>query len=128
MAYNANMDANFRVLVVDDNESAAKALQKLLTLRGHEVSAVFTGEAAMSSFAEADPDVILLDIGLPYMDGYEVARRLRDELHYEGTIVALTGYGQDADKEHAEGAGINFHLTKPAGLSEIEEIFAKIVR
>jgi CheY-like chemotaxis protein len=122
------MDANFRVLVVDDNESAAKSLQKLLTLRGHEVVAVFTGEDAISSLSQVDPDVILLDIGLPYMDGYEVARRLRNEHKYEGVIVALTGYGQDADKEHAEGAGINFHLTKPAGLSEIEEVLAKVTR
>jgi CheY-like chemotaxis protein len=114
------------ILVVDDNETAAKALQKLLNLRGHTVTTAFSGEEALILIPDTEPQVVLMDIGLPDMTGYEVAQKLRQEKQYEGTLVALTGYGQDTDKETAQSAGFNHHLTKPAGLAEIEAILENV--
>jgi signal transduction histidine kinase len=122
----ALMRPNLKILVVDDNQIAAKALQKLLTLRGHGVSTAFDGAEAIKAVPELQPDVVMLDIGLPDMNGYEVAKKLRENL-YKGTLIALTGYGQDNDKRVAENAGFDYHLTKPAGLVEIEEILNKVI-
>jgi CheY-like chemotaxis protein len=115
-----------KILVVDDNETAAKAMQKLLTLRGYEVDIVFDGARAIEKVSTFEPSVILMDIGLPDMTGYEVAKQLRTILHYTGTLIALTGYGQDGDKAQADEAGFNYHLTKPAGLADIEAILTKL--
>ncbi len=120
------MDKKLKILVVDDNRTAVEAMQKLLRLRGHTVEIALTGEEAIAKTPEFDPQVILLDIGLPDMDGYVVAHALREQVLYRGTLIALTGYGQDNDKEKATSAGFQHHLTKPAGLAEIEEILATI--
>jgi signal transduction histidine kinase len=104
-----------RVLVADDNEDAALSLMKFLEMLGHEVRVAFDGAAALEVAAEFRPSFILMDIGMPRVNGYEAARRIRQEpwgtdIH----MVALTGWGQAADKRRARDAGFNDHLTKPA--------------
>jgi PAS domain S-box-containing protein len=106
--------ARRRVLVVDDNVDAALSLSRLLQADGHEVEAVHDGAAALASAPGWRPDVILLDIGLPGLDGYEVARRLRQHPQTEKTLlIALTGYGQDEDRRRSQEAGFDHHLVKP---------------
>ncbi len=114
-----------RILIVDDNEDAAYGLGKLLTLRGNTVETAYTGDQAIEKAAEFAPDVVVLDIGLPDIDGYAVARKLRED-NFKGILVALTGYGQASDKERAGDAGFDFHLTKPIGFKEIEVVLRKV--
>lgn len=115
----------FKVLVVDDNQEAAEGLGKLLTLRGHEVKLAYGGADAIDAAKRETPHIILLDIGLPDMDGYEVAQNLRKD-ETPAALIALTGYGQEEDKQRAMSSGFDYHLTKPVGLAEIESIFAHI--
>jgi CheY-like chemotaxis protein len=104
-----------RVLVVEDNEYAGESLVRLLAAMGHDVALASDGERALEMAAQHQPDVVLLDIGLPKLDGYETARRLRAQRGGAGrTLVALTGWGQPADKERASAAGFDHHVTKPA--------------
>jgi PAS domain S-box-containing protein len=106
--------APVRVLLVEDNVDAVETLSELLRMWGHEVEAVLRGKEAIEVCPTFRPDVILLDIGLPEMDGYEVARRLRASGGAEGAvIVALTGYGQPQDRARSREAGFDQHLTKP---------------
>lgn len=121
----AKVTSAFKVLVVDDNQEAAQGLGKLLTLRGHDVTLAYGGTDALSAAKREEPNIILLDIGLPDMDGYEVARSLRED-ETDSALIALTGYGQEEDKQRAKNAGFDYHLTKPVGLAEIEAIFARI--
>ncbi len=114
-------DEKFKVLVVDDNEPAAQGLGRLLGIKGHEISLAYGGIEAIKIASEFGPQIILLDIGLPDIDGYEVARKLRRS-NYSGTLIALTGFGQDEDKLRAVNAGFNHHLTKPVGLAELENV------
>jgi signal transduction histidine kinase len=114
-----------KVLVVDDNEAAAHAMQRLLQLKGHEPKVAYDGKAAITSAAEFTPQVILLDIGLPDMSGYDVARKLL-AAGVNATLIALTGYGQDEDKEQAKVAGFDYHLTKPVGIADIEGILSQL--
>ena len=109
-----------RILVVDDNDDAAQATAVLLELAGHEVKAVADGHDALASAPIFAPHVVLLDIGLPGIDGYAVARQLRaiDEMR-SSCLIALTGYGQPADRERANEAGFDHHLTKPADPDEL---------
>jgi two-component system CheB/CheR fusion protein len=104
-----------RVLVVDDNVDAAVSLGRLLTrLYGQDVCVVHDGPSALRSAEEFRPEVVLLDLGMPGMDGYEVARRLRDRPDSSGaTLVALTGWGQESDRQKSRLAGIDHHLVKP---------------
>jgi PAS domain S-box-containing protein len=103
-----------RILVVDDNVDAALTVSRLLTLWGHEVQTVFNGNEALEMARQFHPQIILLDIGLPGMSGYEVAKHLRAEPESAGLILmALTGYGQADDRERSRQAGFNYHLTKP---------------
>ena len=109
------VQAGCRVLVVDDNRDAAEATSVLLELSGHEVKTVGDGSEALASAPIYAPDVVLLDIGLPGMDGYEVAVRLRQMPETrDSCLIALTGYGQPADRARAREAGFDHHLTKPA--------------
>jgi two-component system CheB/CheR fusion protein len=106
--------ASLRVLVVDDNIDAADSTAMLLSLDGFEAHSVHSAKEALDAFASLKPDVVLLDIGLPEMDGYTVARRLRAMAPDESpTIVALTGYGQAADRDRAASAGFDEFLVKP---------------
>lgn len=113
------------ILVVDDNEAAAHALQRLLELRGHEVHTAYSGLAALDVARDVQPDILVLDIGLPDIDGYEVVRRLKQDGMVHAALIALTGYGQTEDKEKAHEAGFHYHLTKPVGLAELEKAFKK---
>jgi signal transduction histidine kinase/ActR/RegA family two-component response regulator len=114
-----------RVLVVDDNEDAADSLAMLLSLDGHIVRAVYGGEAALEATSSFTADLILLDIGLPSIDGFEVASRMR-KAGIGSTLVALTGYGQKEDVERALSAGFNAHLTKPVNMSKIAELLLSV--
>jgi PAS domain S-box-containing protein len=103
-----------RVLVVDDNLDAADSIGKLLKLFGHEVRCVYDGLAALAAVKDYRPEVVVLDIGLPEMDGYEVAKRMRSMPQLQNTrIVAVTGYGQEEDRRRSRDAGFDQHLTKP---------------
>jgi two-component system CheB/CheR fusion protein len=103
-----------RVLIVDDNPDAALSLATLLSLEGHDTRVASDGAAALETLGTHDTDAVLLDIGLPGMDGYEVARRVRrDPALARIKLVALTGWGQDHDRERARAAGFDHHLTKP---------------
>jgi signal transduction histidine kinase len=109
-----------RILVVDDNQDAAEATSVLLELSGHEVKTVGDGPEALASAPVYAPDVVLLDIGLPGIDGYEVAVQLRRLPETRGAcLIALTGYGQPADRARAREAGFDHHLTKPADPDEL---------
>jgi two-component system CheB/CheR fusion protein len=110
-----------RVLVVDDNEDAAESLAALLRLFGHEVDVAFDGEQALTRAAEVRPDIVLLDLGMPRMDGHEVARRMR-AAPWGGRmkIIALSGFGDDADRERSLEAGCDDHLVKPVSPIDLE--------
>jgi CheY-like chemotaxis protein len=110
-----------RVLIVDDNQDAADSLAMLLSIDGHTVRAVYSGQAAIETAPSFNADLILLDIGLPSMDGYEVASRLRAAA-IDSILVALTGYGQKDDVERALSAGFNAHIAKPVEFSQLEEL------
>lgn len=114
-----------RVLIVDDNEDVARSFEMLLGALGHEVHAVFDGPAALEAARAMSFDVAFLDIGLPGMNGFEVAERLQRE-HAEMLLVALTGYGQDDIRRRAQEAGFAFHLLKPAKPEELERLLAVI--
>lgn len=112
-----------RVLVVDDNLDAAEGLAMLLALKGHEVSTAYDGQGAIERARDLAPDVVLLDIGLPRLDGFEVARRLREEHPARPMLlVALTGYGQERDRLRAREAGFDHHLLKPVRLEMLEQL------
>jgi len=110
----ASAEKVLKVLVVDDNVDAADSIALLLTIDGFNAQSVHGAVAALDTVDSFKPDVVLLDIGLPVMDGYEVARRLRSHIAIEDLrIVALSGYGQQADRERAAQAGFDDYLVKP---------------
>jgi PAS domain S-box-containing protein len=112
-----------RVLLVEDNLDAADALAELLRMWGHDVEVVHDGAAAVETAASIRPDVVLLDIGLPGMDGYQVAGTLRALPHLHGALlVALTGYGQEADRQRSAAVGFDHHLVKPVDLAELRQL------
>lgn len=118
-----------RVLIVDDNTDAADSLCALLQLSGHIAKPVYRGHDALSEVLKFQPDVVLLDIGLPDLDGYEVARRAR--ALYGKTcpyLVALSGWGQADDKELAREAGIEQHLTKPVDAETLAQVLENLGR
>jgi PAS domain S-box-containing protein len=118
-----------RVLIVDDNVDAADSLCALLTLSGHTAKTVYRGADALQELPGFRPDVILLDIGLPDVDGYEVARRARAQCgEHCPTLVALSGWGQEEDKEHALEAGIDVHLTKPVDVATLTRVLENTSR
>ena len=110
-----------RILVVDDNRDSAESLAALLRLDGHETATAFDGHEALTMAESLQPQVILLDIGLPGMNGYEVARRLRD-VGSPARLVALTGYGQPEDQERAQRAGFHQHLVKPVNPDALAQV------
>lgn len=117
--------ASQRVLVVDDNHDAADAAGNLLEVTGADVRVVYDGASALEQVADFEPDVILLDLGMPGMDGYEVARRLRQ--HPQGkhaTLIALTGWGQEEDRKRTRETGFHHHLVKPLNLRDLQSRLA----
>jgi len=117
------------ILIVDDNQDAADMLGKALVALGHEVRVVYDGPSALTAVRSFSPDVALLDIGLPAMDGYELARRLRSAPRLEGVhFVAVTGYGQVTDLQRAREAGFNLTLVKPVSPGAINEAIKSFER
>ena len=115
-----------RILIVDDNADSASSLGALLEMDGHQIQMAFCSEDGLKFAESFEPDIVLLDIGLPEMDGFEVARRLRrlsrgDVL----TIVALTGYGQQEDRKRTQDAGFDAHLVKPLDFAALEKLLAR---
>ncbi len=118
-----------RLLVVDDNQDAADSLAVLLTLQGHEVRVAHSGPAALEMTKTYTPDVVFLDIGMPGMDGYEVARRLRQQPGLERVVLAaLTGWGQQEDRRRTADAGFDYHLVKPPEPKAVEGVLASLKR
>lgn len=118
-----------RVLVVDDNVDAAETLASILQLSGHATRLVHTGSKALPAAIEFRPDVVLLDIGLPELDGYQVARQLRnDPTVKRATIVALTGWGSEEDRRQARLAGFDEHLVKPVDTTRLATVLANVSR
>jgi CheY-like chemotaxis protein len=103
-----------KILVVDDNRDAAESLSMLLRIAGYEVCTAFDGIDGLRQFESLCPDIVLLDIGMPRLDGYEVARRIRaTSVGKKALLVAMTGWGQDEDRNRAQSAGFDEHMTKP---------------
>ena len=113
-----------RVVVIDDNPSAATSLQRLVTVLGGQCSVAYDGESGLTQVREFRPDVVILDIGMPGIDGYETCRRIRAEFGPDLLVVALTGWGQARDKRKAWRAGFDVHLTKPADPIALERLLA----
>jgi CheY-like chemotaxis protein len=113
-------DTPRRLLIADDNSDAAESLAMLLRLDGHEVTVVANGSQALRAVPDLQPEFALLDIGMPDIDGYEVARRLRQiPLPSKLTLIAITGWGRDGDKARASAAGFDHHFTKPIEPDEL---------
>jgi len=116
-----------RILVVEDNINSAEMLAAMLQLNGHEVRMVHEGVAAIDVARVFRPEIVLLDIGLPKIDGFEVARRLRaiNETR-DATLIAVSGYGQSTDRQRSKEAGFDYHLVKPVGGSVLTSLLASI--
>jgi signal transduction histidine kinase len=116
-----------RILLADDNVDALESLATVLRLRGHEVFSAPNGALALETAARHMPEVALLDIGMPLLDGYEVARRIRAEEWGKGvTLVALTGWGQESDRRRSQEAGFDTHLVKPLDLDQLTALLARL--
>lgn len=116
-----------KLLIVDDNQDAARSLAMLMQFKGHQVQIAYSGAEALQLVTSFVPDLVLLDLGMPDMDGYEVARRLRrlPELNHT-TLVALTGWGQAADRRRTADAGFHHHLVKPAEPEILDRLLADL--
>ncbi len=116
-----------RILDVEDNKDSANSLEMLLRLQGNETCTAYDGQQAIEAAAAFLPELILLDIGLPKLNGYEVARRIRQEPWGRDMIlVALTGWRQDDDRRRSQEAGFNFHIVKPVELAVLEKLLDEI--
>ena len=114
---------------MDDNQDAAISLAMLLRLQGHEVRVAHSGMAALEMTKTYVPDVVFLDIGMPGMDGYEVARRMRQQPGLENVVLAaLTGWGQQEDRRRTAEAGFDHHLVKPPEPKAVESVLAALKR
>jgi CheY-like chemotaxis protein len=123
------VEAPKRILVVDDNRDAAESLGMLLKMLGAEVSVVHDGEAALRAVVAQRPAVVFLDLGMPGMDGFEVARRIRQQPETsDTTLIALTGWGQERDRRETKAAGFDHHLIKPADFSALQALLTEVGR
>jgi CheY-like chemotaxis protein len=121
--------AGVRVLVVDDNRDAADSLCILLGSLGVEAHCAYAGDEALRRLPQLRPDVVVLDIGMPGMDGNEVARAIRAEADHDGVrLIALTGWGQEGDRERTRASGFDHHLTKPVDLAALQRLLLECVR
>jgi len=124
-----NRTPKLRVLVVEDNRDAAGSTATLLRHWGHDVRVALDGPTALREASEDAPDVVLLDLGLPGMDGYEVARRLREMLHEKKTLfVVVSGYGMDRDVLRSSDEGIDLHFVKPVDPAELRAVLEKFAQ
>jgi CheY-like chemotaxis protein len=112
------------VLLVDDNEDTIRLLSRLLERRGHHVSVAYDGLTGLQAAQNIRPDVFILDIGLPGIDGYELARRLRTEGFAEVLIIALSGYAQEGDRVRSREAGFDHHFAKPVDVDSLAQLIA----
>jgi CheY-like chemotaxis protein len=118
-----------RILVVDDNADAAESLAVLLRLMGYEAQTATDGPAALAAAEAFHPDVVLLDIGLPGMSGYDVARRLKEAPWFgRGVLVAMTGYGSAGDRRRSEESGFARHLVKPVDVPTLQTLLAELAK
>jgi CheY-like chemotaxis protein len=116
-----------RVLVVDDNGDAAETLSALLELLGHDAQVANDGPAALAAMQEFRPQLVFLDLGMPGMNGCQVAEAIRlDRRFDQPVLVALTGWGSEGDRERTSAAGFDLHLTKPIGLEAIERMLGSV--
>ena len=116
-----------RVLVADDNDDSAQTCAMLLELWGHEVRTANNGEDALAVAEQFRPEVALLDIGMPQLNGYEVAERLRQcPWGKDATLIAVTGWGQEDDKQQANQAGFDHHLTKPVDPGQLQPLIESV--
>jgi two-component system CheB/CheR fusion protein len=123
----ATASLRHRILVVDDNRDSADSLAMLLRLVGHDVRTVHDGRQALVVAATYRPDLVLLDIGLPGMDGFTVARQMRSQPELAGVVlVALTGYGSEEDRRRSQAAGFNYHLVKPVHFEALSELLVAL--
>lgn len=112
-----------RLLVVDDNRDAAESMSMLLEMWGHEVAFAYDGPSAIETVEHWQPQAVFLDIGLPGMDGYEVAERLRElPQAKDAVLIAITGYGQEDDRRRSRRAGIDHHLVKPVAPDALRDL------
>lgn len=117
--------SRFRILVVDDNPDAALSLAMMLSMMGHDTRTAHDGEVAVTTAEAFRPQVVLLDIGLPKLNGYEVAQRIRQqEWGTSMFLVAVTGWGQDEDRQRSEDVGMNLHMVKPVEPSALDRMLA----
>lgn len=119
----------WRVLVVDDNADSADSIAAILETSGHEVEVAYSAQKALEMAVAHQPDIVLLDIGLPDMDGYEVAKHLRQtpELK-EMRLIAVTGYGQLSDRQRSQEAGFDEHVVKPVEWRKLEELLTSLMK
>jgi CheY-like chemotaxis protein len=123
----ATESSKFRVLVVDDNADSAGAIGKLLQLEGHEVRCAFDGASAVAIAQQFGPRLVLLDISLPDIDGFEVLRRLREQSGASQLVAAaVTGFGQSEDRRRTQEAGFDHHLVKPFGLDALKVVIQSL--
>jgi PAS domain S-box-containing protein len=116
-----------RILVVDDSQDAARSMARVLRLRGNETRTACDGADAVKVAEEFRPEVILMDVGMPHVDGYEATRRIRQQPWGQSiTIIALTGWGQEGDRVESREAGCDAHLVKPVDLAELEKLLAEL--
>jgi CheY-like chemotaxis protein len=114
-----------RVLIIEDNDDARQMLRHLLDRAGHEVHESAEGTDGLARALALSPDAVIVDIGLPGLDGYSIARRLREDGPPGLLLVAMTGYGQDGDRERSREAGFDAHLTKPIDPLVLDALLAK---
>jgi CheY-like chemotaxis protein len=115
----------FRILVVDDNHDSALSLAMMLSIMGHETRTAHDGESAVATAESFLPEVVLLDIGLPKLNGYEVAQRIREqEWGTSMFLIAVTGWGQEEDRQRSSEVGLNVHMVKPVEPSALEKLLA----
>ena len=124
----ANTDpSDLRILVVDDNRDSAASLALLLNATGHEACTAYDGLEAIATAQQFRPDVVLLDIGLPKLNGYEACRRIREQpWGTDMVLIALTGWGQEDDRQQSREAGFNAHLVKPVDLAALQAMLATL--
>ena len=117
----------FKILVVDDNHDSALSLAMMLSIMGHETRTAHDGESAVVTAEAFLPEVVLLDIGLPKLNGYEVAQRIRDTAWGASMyLIAVTGWGQDEDRQRSSEVGLNLHMVKPVEPSALEKVLADL--
>ncbi len=121
------VEATHRILVVDDNRDSAETMAMLLQLSGHTVRVAFDGPSALPAVREFQPELVLLDLGLPGLTGYEVAKKVQEmTLAHRPMLVAMTGYGQQGDRQRTRAAGFDHHLVKPVDLEMLQQILRTV--